>query len=482
MTPANRKHLKQLFDADFLNKYDLDPNRFVDNITSDSREVGLNTLFLARSGVNTNGANFITEAILQGACLILSDSQVKRDKITPIPILYLPHFNVILCDLLSRFYDVNLSNMTFIAVTGTNGKTSVAYMLAESLNGAYVGTIGIGVLNSLNETKNTTPSLGVLMPFFSDFLKKNISSCALEISSHALVQQRLLGLPLKTAVFTNLSHDHLDYHGTMQAYADSKYELFLNYPIQNAVVSIDDTWGQALIKQLPNTIKRFSYGLNTNADIYPLKMIESMEGINVTLATPKGNATFYLGLIGQFNVLNAMAVVGVMLFEGYELASIINKIESLSSIQGRMEVVCQSPYVVVDYAHTPDALDKALSALKRLCQGQLWCVFGCGGDRDITKRPLMGQAVEKHADVMVITNDNPRSESPQVIIEAIKQGMKSSEAVIVISDRAQAIKHCFEHALSGDVILVAGKGHEDYQIIGNKTHFFSDRKCIELLM
>ena len=482
MTSTNQKCLNQLFEASFLNEYGLDPNVCIDKITSDSREVSAGSLFLARQGVNSNGADFIESAVNQGACLILSESQQTKEINATTPIIYLPNLNELLCNLFARFYEVTLNELTFIAVTGTNGKTSVAHMLAQCLQGAYVGTIGMGRLEALQEIKNTTPSLEAVMPFFGESLKQGTRSCALEISSHALTQQRLLGLPIKTAVFTNLSHDHLDYHGTMEAYAESKYELFLNYSIQNAVIAIDDKWGKALLERLSSNVSCFSYGLTSVADIYPTSMRQSMYGIKTSLTTPKGTVSFVLPLIGEFNLLNAMAVMGVLLFEGLELSTIAQKIEALSGIQGRMEVVHKSPFFIVDYAHTPDALDKALNALKPLCHGKLWCVFGCGGDRDNAKRPLMGQAVEQHADVMVITNDNPRSEPALKIIDAIISGLKSRESAVVIADRAKAIQYCVEHALPEDVVLVAGKGHEDYQIIGNETHFFSDKECIKALV
>lgn len=475
------KYIHQLFDNQFIELNHLDPQLLIQKITSDSREVEKNTLFLACQGTFINGANFIDSAIKQGASLVLSESEYLVNSSIKTPVILMPNLKDILSNLFASFYGVNLNLITNIGVTGTNGKTSVAHILAQALNSIYVGTIGVGKVDKLEETQNTTPSIEKIMPTLLSCQEEGTSHCVLEISSHALEQKRLLNFPIKTAVFTNLSHDHLDYHGTMQDYANSKFALFLEYKISNAVISIDDKWGQALITKLPDAVNFLTFGMKENANIYPSSIFSSIDGTQVVLNTPKGNVDFQLPLIGDFNVLNVMAMIGVLIFEGWTLANIILKVESLVCISGRMEVINKSPTFIVDYAHTPDALEKALIALRPICKGRLWCVFGCGGDRDITKRPLMGAIVEKFSDRMIITNDNPRSEQPESIVNDIVKGIKQIEKVTTILDRDEALVFCKNHAAPNDIILVAGKGHEEYQVIGTEKFYFSDQSSIKNL-
>lgn len=477
------KLLHHLLDKNFINQHQLIPNMLIEHITSDSREVIKNTLFLACSGINVEGASFIKQAIEKGASLVLTETEVAMTAYLEVPILFVPKLKEILAALFSNFYSVTLNTMCFIGITGTNGKTSVAHMLAQIMESIYVGTIGIGPVNALLPTQNTTPSLETLMPSISTFQKNNFSTMVLEISSHALEQKRLKNMPISTAVFTNLSHEHLDYHGSMAAYAGTKYRLFLDEPlIKNAVIFIEDEWGNALVKKLPSSVNYLTYGMNKKADIYPLSMRSDLENIKLRLNTPRGELSFALPLIGDFNALNSMAVVGVLLLNDWPLLHIKKGLEGLHCISGRMEVMSHSPTFIVDYAHTPDALEKALKSLKPLCQGKLWCVFGCGGDRDPSKRALMGAIAKKHADRVIITNDNPRNEDPLTIVEAIKKGINSLENIEVILDRKTAIAHCFEHSNPEDAILIAGKGHEDYQIIGGQKTFFSDQETIKHLL
>lgn len=482
MKKANIKLLEQLLENAFIEKYKLDPKSSVEHITNDSRQVLPNSIFIALAGPNGNGNNYINNAIAQGACLVLTETAPTQKINTQVPIVYYPGLRDLLFGLLCRFWQIDLSDTSFIGITGTNGKTSIAAMLAQSMNGAYVGTIGMGTIGDLKPTQNTTPDLIALMPFFHEYYQYSQKNYVLEVSSHALEQQRLLGLPITTAVFTNLTHDHLDYHGNMEAYAKAKYKLFLDYPIKNAVINIDDEWGRKLIEILPKNIHLLTYGFDKSADIHPLMCVQSMSGLKLEIRTPSGVLSFTSDLVGHFNISNLMAVIGGLLFGGISEHDIIAKLETLSCIDGRMEVVHQSPYFVVDYAHTPDALEKALSTVKQLCKGQLWCVFGCGGDRDKFKRPLMGKIAQQYADHCIITNDNPRSESPINIAHEIQQGMNGDGVATIILDRAKAIEYCVKNANKNDVVLIAGKGHEDYQIIGNNKRYFSDKKCIQSLL
>lgn len=449
------------------------------SITEDSRKVKANTLFIALKGEVINGVDYIEAAIRQGASVVITETDLAKEHYQGIPIFFMPDIRQQLVFILAHFYQLKLENLKFVGVTGTNGKTSVAHMLAQVFAGGYVGTLGLGTLGSLNKTDNTTPNLMVLMPLFKQLQQQSIDYCALEVSSHALIQKRTSGLPFKTAVFTNLSHEHLDYHGTMDAYAEAKYSLFLEPAIANAVICIDDKWGRALVKKLSSQTKYLSYGFSEQADIYPLSYKESLEGLCCLFNTPAGRFECDIAMIGTFNISNIMAVIGVLLVEGWQLANIAHAIAQLDSICGRMELIKQQPTFVVDYAHTPDALAKALSTLKQLSRGNLWCVFGCGGDRDRSKRAEMGRVAQHYADKLVITNDNPRTEDPLAIVADIQAGLTNSGVAQVILDRAKAIRYCFEHSNSNDVVLVAGKGHEDYQIIGDRREYFSDQSIIK---
>lgn len=483
MKTKRLKKLKDLLTKAQIEKYQLNSELGIAGITDDSRKVCQNMLFVALAGACYDGADYIDVAIEKGACLIIAESKYKPTNHTRVTVIHMPSIRDHLMVMLSNFYEVDLTSLNFIGVTGTNGKTSVASMLAESISAGYVGTIGLGLIDDLRPSTNTTPSPFSLITFFQKLVDKKVDACVLEVSSHALCQKRVFGLPFQTAVFTNLTHEHLDYHGSMEAYAKAKYQLFLEYPIKNAVVCIDDDWGKALFSMLPKQVNALTYGLCAQADLYPLQLIESMEGIEVKLATPQGECQFLLPLIGRFNALNVMGMIATLIMQGWSLKDICHQVEKLSCIDGRMEVSHKSPYFVVDYAHTPDALEKALQALKPLCKGQLWCVFGCGGDRDRAKRPVMGKIAQVYADRCVITNDNPRSEPPQAIAEEIKQGMSvDNNTIDIILDRAAAIKYCFDNAGEGDVILVAGKGHEDHQILGTETVYFSDKACIKKLV
>ncbi len=480
LVKQNKKKLADIFSKKFILENNLGSDISVDAITDDSRDVQANTIFLARTGEVVDGSKYIESAISDGACLVLTETIYQNSNILNVPIIYLPDLKQNLAVIFTNFYDVDLSSLNLFGVTGTNGKTSVAHILAQVLDCGYIGTIGIGKLDNLKPTQNTTPNIQVLINFFAKLQNQNINNCALEISSHALTQQRTIGLPIKTAVFTNLSHDHLDYHDSMHDYAESKYKLFLETPIQNAVIAIDDLWGRELVSKLSTNINCYTYGLNNKADLHPVSLQETINGINAVIQTPVGKLALKLNLIGQFNVLNIMAVIGILLFERWSLTKIITSLENVNGISGRMEVITKQPTFVVDYAHTPDALEKALQALKPLSKAKLWCIFGCGGDRDQAKRPLMAQAAEKYADQIILTNDNPRSENPSDIIDDIKHGLVK-ECVHVIIDRKEAIEYCFKHSQIDDVILIAGKGHEDYQIINNQTYSFSDQQTIKNL-
>jgi UDP-N-acetylmuramoyl-L-alanyl-D-glutamate--2,6-diaminopimelate ligase len=309
----------------------------------------------------------------------------------------------------------------------------------------------------------------------AELASKGAKQVALEVSSHSLVQRRVAGLKINTAVFTNLSRDHLDYHGDINAYAAAKSRLFAMQGLEHAVINSDDSVGRVILANLDQSIRAYSFSLeNSDADIYCSTIGLSPEGLRASVVTPWGRGEISSPLLGKFNLANLLAVIGAAGAQGYELADILRCIPSLRAVPGRMELVDASaqPAVVVDYAHTPDALEKALQALRVHCQGNLWAVFGCGGDRDTGKRAEMGEIAQRCADKVVVTSDNPRTESPQQIIDHILQG--TGREVIVELDRRAAIRQAIFAADKNDVILIAGKGHENYQILGAQRLPFSD--------
>jgi len=328
----------------------------------------------------------------------------------------------------------------------------------------------------IKDTGLTTPDAIAMQRILAELAGRSASTVALEVSSHSLVQRRVAGLKINTAIFTNLSRDHLDYHGDINAYAAAKSRLFAMPGLQQAVINIDDSVGRIILANLRPEVRGISFSLeNSQADIYCSTIGLSPEGLRASLVTPWGQEELNSPLLGKFNLANLLAVIGAAGAQGFALQDIVRAIPNLRAVPGRMELVDANaePAVVVDYAHTPDALEKALEALRVHCQGQLWVVFGCGGDRDIGKRAEMGEIAQRCADQIVVTSDNPRTESPEQIIKHILQGISCD--VIVESDRRAAIRKAIFSADKNDVVLIAGKGHEDYQILGVERLPFSDQ-------
>lgn len=453
----------------------------ISHIAIDSREVRNHGMFIAMKGNAKDGHAFVEDAIRQGASVILSEETVPLPNDSDCLLILCNDLRKKLGFIVARFYQYDPSSIDLIAVTGTNGKTSIAYLLARLLEGGYIGTLGVGMPHDLMTSINTTPSPIVIHGVLQSLKDEGVANCVMEVSSHAMSQERVNGLFYNVAVFTNLSHEHLDYHGDMAQYARAKFSLFTKERIAHAVVNIDCPWGNRLVSQLASQ-PVLTYAIkNKQADIYVKQFEQSLMGIKASLMTPEGECLLESPLFCEFNLYNLLAVLGVLLVKRMPLAKALNCIKQASSIIGRMEVVHHRPTFVIDYAHTPDALEKALSNLKTLCEGQLWCVFGCGGNRDTVKRALMGEIVERLADHIVITNDNPRFEEGQAIVNDILKGIKDPDRVSIELDREKAIRHCFRHAKPNDVVLIAGKGHETYQIINGETFHFSDHEVVKQL-
>ncbi len=454
----------------------------------DSRKVRAGDVFVALPGTQTDGHRYIEQALMQGAALVLcSEPGLVHERV-----LLLPELQQQLPQLAARFYQQPAQQMQLLGVTGTNGKSSTTFFinqLAEqlALPSAVIGTLGYGRWLSLTELANTTPHYIDIQRILSEQLQQQVQLVAMEVSSHALVQHRLAGLHFQVAIFTNLSRDHLDYHGSMQEYARAKSLLFKPELCSTAVLNVSDAQGRALAAT--QDVPVWVYG--KAADCHGFNRYLAYQQLNATtqgfdclLTSHAGEHQLQLPLLGEFNVQNALAAISGLLALGYDLSSLLQAASKLQPVPGRMEQFhfASGSTVVVDYAHTPDALEQALAALRLHCRGRLWCVFGCGGDRDRGKRPLMGKIAQQGADHVIITSDNPRSEDPLRICQDIADGMHSDAAYQLEPDRKLAIKLAIASAQPGDVILLAGKGHEKVQIFAGVHHPYDERAFVRQLM
>lgn len=457
----------------------------ISGIESDSRQVMPRMLFLAAQAPFDHVQRYIDEAIQKGAVAIIYDTD-------ELPIASVPAFRLSkLCELFgpiaSRFYGYPTHELNVIGVTGTNGKTTISYLLTQAyqllgIKTFYIGTLGVGSLNDIHETGMTTPNALVLQKWCSHYRQQAYEQLVMEVSSHALDQYRVNGVPFKQAIFTNLTHDHLDYHGTIESYAKAKARLFQFEHLESMIINVDDPWGQWMIQQANPKTKVYRIGIHQPADIKVIAESWTLNGMHLDCETPWGAISIHAQLLGEFNVYNILSVMTALLDSGFDVDTVQQVIAQLTPPPGRMEVVSTRPLVVVDYAHTPDALENALKTLKDFQQkttsGRLFVIFGCGGDRDPYKRPIMGEIASRYAYGVFVTSDNPRHENPHQIIEQIVAGIPLSTKMMSITDRKLAIMSCLEEAHPEDIILIAGKGHENYQIIGDSKAHFSDQEIV----
>ena len=464
----------------------------------DSRKVGAGDGFIAWPGAATDGRRFVAGALQQGAkaCLVeFAGSEpyhFDHEAVAGYAGLKAATGPIASC-----YYGEPTSQLDVLAVTGTNGKTSTAWWLAQALGSlqpqpvpcGLVGTLGIGRPPHVQHTGLTTPDPVLMQRHYRGFVQQGDRACAIEASSIGIAERRLDGTRIRVAAFTNFTQDHLDYHGSMEAYWAAKEELFRWPGLQAAVVNVDDPKGRDLEALLQRAVlDLWTYSCEGAARLVAEDIGYGDAGLRFVVVEGSERHPLQTSLIGQYNVSNLLGVIGMMRALHVPLAEAVAACADLLPVPGRMERLNEAgkPLVAVDYAHTPDALEKGLQALRPLAQqrgGRLWCVFGCGGDRDATKRPLMGSVAERNADGVVITSDNPRSEQPQAIIDQIVLGLSRAGAARVQPDRASAIAETISQAAPQDVILVAGKGHEDYQEIAGVKHPFSDqahaRKALE---
>jgi UDP-N-acetylmuramoyl-L-alanyl-D-glutamate--2,6-diaminopimelate ligase len=483
-----RKRLDDLLkDIPILERYHWDPKRIFNKVTSDSRAVESGDLFVACSGVRMNGHDFLGQAIHAKASVVVFE---KEPEIT-IP----PHVTGIrvrdskaaLAVILSRFYDRPDQKIKLIGVTGTNGKTTTAYLLhrllREKFPSAYLGTLWYELPSGKLPAVNTTPGPEVLVPILHQMQQEGVQYCAMEISSHAVSQKRIHGLEFELGVFTQLTQDHLDFHANMEEYFQAKRDFFASSSAPRKMLfNKDCSYGRRLIEEFPEAK---TYSVLGEADYYAKDLQMSFQGSRFVMCHRGQELPFQIRLPMRYNISNALTVLSAIDLLGLDLADFRGALEEIPAISGRMERIgTGTDYTVfVDYAHTPDALEQVLHDAKQMNPRRIITVFGCGGDRDRGKRPLMTRAVCCYSDVVIMTSDNPRSEDPEDIFRDMRAGLPSplpaTGSIYEIQDRRDAIEKAVSLAKPGDVVFVLGKGHEDYQILGNGKIPFSDREVVE---
>lgn len=456
----------------------------------DSRRIQAGDLFIAYPGALSDGRLHISQAVKAGAAAVVYEPQHCPDDCSlsfGVPCLPIPNLAEQLALIAAAFYEQPSSHLMVTGVTGTNGKTTIAYQLAQAyeyLNekAAYIGTLGEGSINALNPLNNTTPDGLCLHRLLHHYKTDGYRQICMEVSSHALAQKRVEGVHFTQAIYTNLSHEHLDYHRTMEAYVHAKSRLFTFESLKTALINQDDAYAPKMLASLHAGCEKLTYGLYSSCDLRAVQWQVTSTGSELCVQSPWGKYALSIQTLGEFNLYNSLAIFGALLLHGYTPNQLIPVMARLQASPGRMEVVAESPSVIVDYAHTPDALDNVLSTLTQLKRHKLILVFGCGGDRDKAKRPLMGRIASQYADRVILTNDNPRTEHPEHIIAEIKAGLLAGFSADIILDRRAAIEQALSLADSEDIILIAGKGHETYQQIGQTKMHFSDQEVVRMLL
>lgn len=467
-----------------LNNMDID----VFDASYNSKSVKSGDVFVCLQGEHVDGHDFAQMAVDNGASAIVS----QKDLSVSVPVLVVKDTSLEIARVSAFLNEFPTQKLNLIGVTGTNGKTTVTHLIQNIMeeNGVKCGLIGtlgqrMSKSQDYSDAKHTTPQAPELQKTFSKMLENDITNVAMEVSSHSIVQHRVGECDFNGAVLTNLTQDHLDYHITMDNYFKAKAILFENLTEGTfAVINNDDEYASRFLSSFSDNVKVFTYGIKNNADIVAKNIKFSVSGSEFDCETPFGNYKFDLKMTGMFSIYNVLAALAAGLAQGIDISICKKALENTKSVAGRFEVVVSEPLSIVDYAHTPDGLENVLKAAREILPNgsDLICIFGCGGDRDATKRPKMGKIAEDLADKVVVTSDNPRSEDPQQIITDILTGIKSlnSDKVVVEIDRKKAIEHAMKIAKPSDVIVVAGKGHEDYQILNNETIHFDDREEVKL--
>ncbi len=474
------------------------PDLRISGLALDSRRVVPGDLFLAVQGSAAHGLEHLQQAVDRGAVAIAWEPVPGlAPPVTALPAFAVPQLSQQVGAIAARFFGEPSSRAFVFGVTGTDGKTSTAHLLAQAFETldrpcAYLGTIGQGRVGALSPSTHTTPDPVSLQAWLADRIDDGCTAVAMEVSSHALDQNRVGGLRFAAAALTNVQRDHLDYHGTIERYAAAKRRLFDADDGRALILNRDDSFGQQWLRDLAPmaSTRLIAYGLEGAPASTPRFVIGRglglhQQGLSLTLETHHGTVQVRTRLLGRFNAYNLMAVAAALLAADVSLDDVANALCQLHTVPGRIEAFRGNgavPLVVVDYAHTPQALEQILKAVREHTAGKLWCVFGCGGDRDRGKRPLMGAAAAAQADTLIVTDDNPRSESPAAIVEEILSGLPAGTPHRVIHDRGDAIRFAVSQARPDDSVVVAGKGHEDTQIVGDQRRAFSDRVFVASLL
>lgn len=459
----------------------------IEDIALDSRQLGPGGLFIACQGARVHGLDFAKQALKAGSVAIVYDASTATavPESFDLPLIAVPELASKLGIIANRFFAEPSQALDVIGVTGTNGKSTVAWMLAQSLEAlgrrcGYTGTLGFGLGRLESNSDMTSPDVIELHRRLAAFRDQGGDYAAIEVSSHALDQGRVDGVRFDAALFTNLSRDHLDYHGDILAYGEAKAKLFTEYPARFRIINVDSEFGATLATRCGDNVITVSTKFDRVANGRPYVFVRSVtaqsDGSRIRLDSSWGETNLFVPLPGDFNVANAVLACAYLLAIGVDIEDAREVLAAIGAPPGRMQRVLadRGPAVYVDYAHSPGALDVTLRALRTHCRGTLWCVFGCGGDRDAGKRPLMGRIATRLADRLVITSDNPRGEAPGDIIDGIIEGIANRARATVIEDRAAAIAWAIGNAGPADTILIAGKGHETYQIVGDRRLDFSD--------
>ena len=464
--------------------------KIITDITADSRTVQAGSLFIALRGATVDGHKFLPMAAAKGAVAALVE-EVPPEPPEGVTLLVVPDTRAAMELITPYFYDYPGKRLRMVGVTGTNGKTTTTNIIRLILRKAghkvgLIGTINIMIEDEETVSHNTTPDVVDLQKTLYAMVCAGCDYCVMEVSSHALALKRVAGIEYDCAVLTNITQDHLDFHKTMENYRDAKSLLFEhltdgNKTNKNAVFNMDDP-SSAVIKARTKA-RAWTYGKGEENDIHPLRFTVAPKHMQLALATPVGEMDLELKITGEFNVYNVMSAVGAMLAEGISKETIVAVLDGFDGVPGRFQLVeAGQPYtVIVDYAHTPDGLENVLHTARSITRGKLWVVFGCGGDRDNKKRPIMGGLALELADKVVVTSDNPRTEDPELIIDEIftaLQNVPAGKEVFRLSDRREAINFALANAAAEDVILIAGKGHENYQILKDRTIHFDDKEVV----
>jgi UDP-N-acetylmuramoyl-L-alanyl-D-glutamate--2,6-diaminopimelate ligase len=476
------------------------PDIAISGVAMDSREVMPGNLFFALAGRCQHGLDFFDAVVKAGARVILIDQYDarfspelrSRANATGVTVLPVPELGEQVGSIAARYYGHPSRKMTVVGVTGTDGKTSVSQFVAQALHRknkpcGVIGTLGSGVPGESIDTGLTTPDAVSLQRTLADFRDRKIAQLAMEVSSHALSQGRVNGVEFDVAVLTNLGRDHLDYHGTVENYHAAKLQLLGCDSVRSTVVNIDDENIRRFFESFcvhPITRYATDPALREKADVFGDDIALGENGIELTIVTAKNRLPVRTQLIGRFNIDNLLAAFSTLRTLGLDERDIAIRLSSLRAVPGRAECfsAINRATAVVDYSHTPQALEAILRSIREHCAGALWCVFGCGGDRDSGKRPLMAAVAERLADHIIVTDDNPRSENGDLIVDDILVGFENPDSILVERNREIAIRQAMERAVDGDWVVIAGKGHEDYQLIGDRRIDLSDREIVAAVL